>query len=169
MLILAASSGENLAMARQIAATAEADGVHAEIMELCRLDLPLYLPTVPDQDPGPGLEQLVEALQRHCTLFVCAPEYNGSIPPVLSNAIAWLSVRSADFRALFQQRPVALGSHSGGGGHRVLVAMRQQFAYLGCTVLGRELLATSQKPLNPQSMKELVGQLDRLDRLGPAG
>jgi NAD(P)H-dependent FMN reductase len=88
---------------------------------------------------------------------------------MLSNAIAWLSVRSADFRALFQQRPVALGSHSGGGGHRVLVAMRQQFSYLGCTVLGRELLATAQKPLNPQSLIELVGQLDRLDRLAPAG
>ena len=120
-------------------------------------------------DPGPGLERLVDALQRHRALFVCAPEYNGSIPPALSNAIAWLSVRSADFRALFQQRPVALGSHSGGGGHRVLVAMRQQFAYLGCTVLGRELLATAQKPLNPQSLTDLVGQLDRLDRLEPAG
>jgi chromate reductase, NAD(P)H dehydrogenase (quinone) len=169
MLILAASSGENLAMARQIAATAEVDGVNAEIIELCRLDLPLYNPTAPDLDPGPGLERLVDALQRHRALFVCAPEYNGSIPPVLSNAIAWLSVRSADFRALFQQRPVALGSHSGGGGHRVLVAMRQQFAYLGCTVLGRELLATGQKPLNPQSLIELVGQLSQLDRLGAAG
>ena len=169
MLILAASSGENLAMARQIAAAAGADGVNAEIIEICRLDLPLYNPTVPDLDPGPGLERLVDALQRHRALFVCAPEYNGSIPPALSNAIAWLSVRSADFRALFQQRPVALGSHSGGGGHRVLVAMRQQFAYLGCTVLGRELLATAQKPLNPQSLTDLVGQLDRLDRLEPAG
>lgn len=169
MLILAASSGENLAMALQIAAAAEAGGDSAEVIELCRLDLPLYNPTTPEADPGPGLTHLVEALQRHRALFVCAPEYNGSIPPVLSNAIAWLSVASADFRALFQQRPVALGSHSGGGGHRVLVAMRQQFAYLGCTVLGRELLATGQKALNPRSLIELVGQLSQLDRLGSAG
>ena len=33
--------------------------------------------------------------------MICAPEYNGSIPPILSNFIAWLSISGADFRNFF--------------------------------------------------------------------
>jgi hypothetical protein len=49
-----------------------------------------------------------------------------------------------------------------------MVAMRQQMAYLGCTVLGRELLATSQKPVNPESITAIVQSLRQLEQLKPA-
>ena len=29
---------------------------------------------------------------------ICAPEYNGSIPPVFTSTLAWLSVQGDDFR-----------------------------------------------------------------------
>ena len=45
---------------------------------------------------------------------ICAPEYNGSIPPILSNFIAWLSISGDDFRNLFNGQPIAIATFSGG-------------------------------------------------------
>jgi len=43
--------------------------------------------------------------------------------------------------------------------------MRQQFSYLGCTVLGRELLATFQKPAKPETIQALVQDLIKLESI----
>ena len=50
--------------------------------------------------------------------IICAPEYNGSIPPVLTNIIAWLSVMGDDWRLVFNGKIGLLATHSGGGGDR---------------------------------------------------
>ncbi len=163
MLILSATTGSNLDLAHAFASQATVKGLSAEVIALPDLQLLMFDSTNKDQGAGEGLVKLEQALKRHSGLIVCAPEYNGSIPPVLRNAMAWLSVSTADFRALFNTRPVVVATHSGGGGQKVLVAMRQQFAHLGCTVLGRELLTTPQKPANPDSISALVAQLKVLE------
>ena len=96
--------------------------------------------------------------------MICAPEYNGSIPPVLSNAIAWLSVQGDDFRALFNGRPVGIASVSGGGGMEVLLSMRIQLTHLGAQVVGRQLQSNKSKPPRQESVDDLV---DRLLQLHP--
>jgi hypothetical protein len=58
---------------------------------------------------------------------------------------------------------VALATHSGGGGQKVLLAMRQQLSHLGSTVLGREVLTTPQRPANPDAIAALVSQLSALE------
>lgn len=161
MLIFSATNGNNLALAQAFAAEATKQGVTAEIISLPDLQLPLYDSVV--SAAGPGLATLAQALRQHQGLVVCAPEYNGSIPPVMSNAIAWLSVSTEDFRALFNARPVALASHSGGGGQKVGLAMRQQLSHLGCNVLGREVVANAQKAANPDAIAALVAQLAALE------
>jgi NAD(P)H-dependent FMN reductase len=163
MLVLSASSGQNLELARAFVAESEGQGVPVEHIHLPDLDLPLYGTRYGAHGPGPGLERLEQALRNHGSLIICAPEYNGSIPPLLTNAIAWLSVTTPDFRALFNQRRVALATHSGGGGQKVLLAMRQQLAHLGCLVLGRELLSNPEKPANPDTITALVNQLQQLE------
>lgn len=161
MLILSATNGNNLALAHAFAEAATKQGIAAEVISLPDLKLPLYDSVV--SEAGPGLAALAHALRQHQGLVVCAPEYNGSIPPVMSNAIAWLSVSTEDFRALFNARPVALGTHSGGGGQKVGLAMRQQLSHLGCNVLGREILANAQKAANPESIAAVVAQLSALE------
>lgn len=161
MLIFSATNGKNLALAQAFAAEAKQQGVTAEIISLPALQLPLYDSVV--NDAGPGLATLSQALRQHQGLVVCAPEYNGSIPPVMSNAIAWLSVSTEDFRALFNARPVALASHSGGSGQKVGLALRQQLSHLGCNVLGREVVANAQKQANPDAIAALVSQLLALE------
>jgi NAD(P)H-dependent FMN reductase len=93
---------------------------------------------------------------------ICAPEYNGSIPPVLTSAIAWLSVQWDNFRALFNSRPIAIASHSGGGGHTLMVALRLQLAHLGAQVVGRQLVSTAANPAKDESIADLVLRLSQL-------
>lgn len=163
MLILSATHGTNLDLAKAFAAEATKQGANAEVVSLPELQLPLYDSLIGKDSLGSGLAQLEQALKQHKSLVICAPEYNGSIPPLVTNAIAWLSVSTDDFRALFNGRPVALATHSGGGGNKVALAMRQQLSHLGCTVLGREVVATSQKAANPDAIAALVTQLTALE------
>ena len=110
------------------------------------------------------LDPLEASFAASTALFFVAPEYNGSIPPTLSNAIAWLSTQTDDFRALFTLKPTAIATHSGGGGHKVLVAMRLQLSHLGATVLGREIVTNRKKPLNEASARALLQQLSALTK-----
>ena len=160
MLILSATSGNNLDLARAFAAEAESQNLSVDLISLPELPLPLYDSVNQEGGNSEGLLKLAKALRDHKSMVVCAPEYNGSIPPVVSNAIAWLSVSTEDFRALFNGRPVALATHSGGGGQKVCLAMRQQLAHLGCTVLGREVTT---KPANPEAIAAIVSQLSVLE------
>jgi NAD(P)H-dependent FMN reductase len=166
MLILAASNGQNLRLAEQVAERARASGFPVVLVDLVALDLPLYTPANEAAGAGESLQVLIRGLREQQRLWVCAPEYNGSSPPSLTSAIAWLSRSTDDFRALFNGMPVALSSHSGGGGQKALIALRLQFAHLGCHVLGRELLCSPQKSANPDSINAMLSELHRLP---PAG
>jgi NAD(P)H-dependent FMN reductase len=75
---------------------------------------------------------------------------------VLTNAIAWLSVQGDDFRSLFNSRPVVIASHSGGGGHNVLTALRLQLAYLGAQVVGRQVVSNSKAAAKESSIDDLI-------------
>ena len=91
--------------------------------------------------------------------MIVAPEYNGSMPPTLNNAVAWLSTEWQDFRALFNRRKVGLATHSGGGGEHVIMAMRHMFAFLGCIVLGRNCVSNKNKEANPETIEDMLNQL----------
>jgi len=166
MLIVAASNGRNLHLARDVARRAAALGHLSQVVDLVEMDLPLYIPANEVVGPGERLHELIEALRVERRLWVCAPEYNGSSPPSLTSATAWLSRSTSDFRALFNGMPVVLSSHSGGGGQNALFALRLQFGHLGCHVLGRELLCSAQKSANPDSIDALLNELHRLPAAG---
>jgi len=108
LLVLAASCGENLKLAERFAETASGIGRSSHVIDLTADPPPLFTPrsqqaSLPDQ-----VQALQSALAGASHWLICAPEYNGSIPPVLTSAIAWLSVQGDDFRALFNRRAVAM-------------------------------------------------------------
>lgn len=162
LLICAASSGHNLALAKTLSGMATEMGMDNRVLDLTATGLPLFTPALEAQGRPESLDPVESLFAASTGLLVAAPEYNGSTPPTLSNAIAWLSTQSDDFRALFTLKPVGLATHSGGGGQKVLVAMRLQFSHLGSTVLGRELLTNGKKPLNESSAKAVLSQLKEL-------
>ena len=162
LLVCAASNGKNLVMAHRMVELANAMGMPANLLDLTEVRLPVYTPQT-DDGPLPEMLPKVESMFASAdALFVCAPEYNGSIPPTLTNTIAWLSTQSADFRSLFNGKAVGLATHSGGGGQKVLVAMRLQFSHLGCNVVGRELLTNSKKAFRDESAEWILRQLGRM-------
>ena len=122
LIVLTASNGENLKLAERFVQAAAAQNANAELIDLTQLDLPLFTPRVKDAGAGPDLATLHDKLRQTPRWVICAPEYNGSIPPSLTNAIAWLSVSDNDFRSLFNGRPIAMATFSGGGGMELLVS-----------------------------------------------
>ena len=86
------------------------------------------------------------------------------MPPVLSNAVAWISRVDKNFKKYFEEKNVLLATHSGGGGTDVLRDMRNQFSKLGSHVLEKEILTTYKKPLNEVNSKEVLMNLLALDK-----
>jgi chromate reductase len=155
--ILVASTGKNVALAEVFEQHLTSLGIESKTLDLCQLDLPLYTPE--RDETNPVMEGFIEAaavVSSSTGLIVCAPEYNGSMPPVLTNFIAWLSTSTDDFRQHFNGKPIALASHSGGGGHNLMTSMRIQFSHLGGNVLGRVAVVNSSKPLNMKTIEALV-------------
>jgi chromate reductase len=162
LLIITASHQKNLVLAEKVAAAATAMGVDNRVLDLTSLDIPLYSSRQHEAGPGQDYEQLQSAMTAANALWVCAAEYNGGVPPTLGSALAWLSTECDDFREMFTGLPVALATHSGGGGQKVLTTMRTQFAHLGSTVLGRELASSDWKEVNPDSVDAMLTALQKL-------
>jgi chromate reductase, NAD(P)H dehydrogenase (quinone) len=166
VLVIAASNGQNLLLAERFAAAAREQGHSAEVLDLTAIDLPLFTPRTHAKGTPAALAALQARLVAVPRWVICTPEYNGSIPPVLTSAIAWLSMQGDDFRALFNGRPVAIATHSGGGGHTVLTALRLQLAHLGAHVVGRQLVSNKNLPAKDDSIADLISRLNQL-RAGP--
>jgi NAD(P)H-dependent FMN reductase len=165
LLVIAASNGENLNLAERFAQAARAQGHSATVLDLTAVELPLFTPRAMAAGSPAGLADLQAQLQAAPRWVICAPEYNGSIPPVLTSAIAWLSVQGDDFRALFNGRPVAIATHSGGGGHTLMAALRLQLAHLGAHVVGRQLVSNATHSASDATIADLLQRLHRLQPL----
>ena len=159
VLVIAASNGQNLTLAQRFVDQVRSLGQRAELLDLTSLDLPLFTPQVKEQGMPAGVGPLHKQLMAAPRWVICAPEYNGSIPPCLTNAIAWLSVQGDDFRQLFNGRPVAMATFSGGGGMELLVSLRIQLTHLGAQVVGRQLLSNYAKPPQEDSITDLLQRL----------
>lgn len=160
VLVLAASSGKNLDLAHRFSESLGNRGKNAHIVDLTTLHWPVYTPELDgDANRAPDTSDLSALILHSEALVVCAPEYNGVMPPALNNTIAWLSVQSDDFRLLFNNRTVLLASHSGGGGAHCLMAMRHQFSFLGSNVIGRTMNLNKSKSFSQDTMDDLLNRL----------
>ena len=50
---------------------------------------------------------------------------------------------------------------SGGGGAHVIMAMRQQFSFIGADVIGRACLSGRDKEANPETIDAMIDNLAR--------
>jgi len=161
--ILIASTGNNQKLALKIEQIAIENSCEVELINLVDLKLPLYN-TIEEEENGIPKEatRLATKILNLKAFIIIAPEYNGVMPAVLNNAIAWTSRATEDWRDAFNEKVVAIATHSGGGGTKVLQAMRIMFQHLGANVLAREILTTYEKPLNEESAHNIVKQLIKI-------
>ncbi len=163
--ILVASANNNRKLGDRIQELAEAKGVETTVINLVDLTLPLYSTVEEERNGLPeAAKKLAESILALKAFIIVAPEYNGVMPPVLNNAMAWTSRSTDSWRDAFNEKIVGLATHSGGGGAKGLQAMRIMYQHLGANILARELLTTYEKPLNDDSAKKMIEQLVKLSK-----
>jgi chromate reductase, NAD(P)H dehydrogenase (quinone) len=109
-------------------------------ISLADYELPLYEGGI-EVKSGPPVNaiKLKQMIMAHQGVFIATPEYSASVPPLLKNAIDWVSRvrdRGDETYAAFKGRVFAIGAASSGrsGGLRALMALRQ-ILELGCGAL----------------------------------
>ena len=165
-MIITASSGKNLELAQSFKAKFTELNMKSEILDLVGMNLPLYSPEVDSKyAPADLLAPQLDNIKQAAGFVFLAPEYNGGVPPVMTNFIAWVSRSSKIWREAFNTKPAVIGTFSSGGGLSMLTAMRSQLAYIGITVVGRQISVSTSKNLDEASLSDVCLQLKRLSYL----
>ena len=146
-------------LARAICDEIQIQGGKSDIVDLVALGLPLYSAS---QQKNHGLPNAIlpvfDSCKQSSGIVVVAPEYNGGLPPSLTNALAWISVVSKDWRDAFRSKISGIATFSGGDGMLLITGLRIQLAYLGLTVIGRPLRASFNKPLQADACTDFVNE-----------
>lgn len=161
--IILASEQKNLELANHIKKEIEGTGNKACLIKLIDLNLPLYTSRTEKEHSaseilGKSLEHIKEA---HGLIFL-APEYNGGIPPILTNFLAWVSRSTKNWRENLNGKPAALGTYSGGAGAMVITGLRLQLSYIGMNVVGRAMQFNSKYDFKEEDIKAVVAELLKL-------
>jgi len=166
IIIISASCGKNLELSQKFLEKSSEMKISSEILDLTTLDIPLFNPRIHSNENIPEkILKIKEKLFATEKWIICAPEYNGSIPPILTNFIAWLSISGDDFRNLFNGQPIAIATFSGGVGLELLTSLRIQLVHLGSQVLGRQLFSSFSKPIDSKTIEDIIQRLSQMKKL----
>lgn len=132
----------NLKLAHAVDALLREQGAEPVVSDLRALELPIYDGDLEAAEGVPdGARALLAQLAWAQAVVVVSPEYNAFPPPLLMNAIDWVS-RLPEHKAAMNGKPTTLLSASPGmlGGIRSLLALRQFLSLnLGMLVLPQQL------------------------------
>lgn len=123
-------------------------GAEVTIFDLNELPLPLYNSDLQEAEGFPeNAAKLQRILLAHDGLLISSPEYNGSIPGGLKNAIDWVSRANGEVKmgAVFKNKVAGIMSASPGsfGGIRCLAHLRSILSLVGVIVLTDEFAVSS--------------------------
>lgn len=126
---------------------ARAAGAEVTVIDLRDFDMPIY--NADDQEKEGFPENAVkfqELLLAHNGLLICSPEYNGSLPGGMKNAIDWASRARGDQKmyAAFKNKVAGIMTASPGsfGGLRCLSHLRGVLTISTVHVLPLEIAVT---------------------------
>ena len=181
ILIFAGSTRQesyNRKLAKAAAAIAEQQGAQVTLLELSDFDIPLYNADLEARGTPADVIRLKHAMHSHAAWIICSPEYNGSYPALLKNAIDWASspVKGdalwSDGTLPFRNKVVGMASASPGGlgGLRAQSHLAPLLLNLECWVAPRshavahagdafDAAGQLLRPQNQQGMEALVQQV----------
>ena len=126
-----------------VAGAREAGG-DVTVIDLRDFPMPIY--SADDHEKNgfdPQASRLQDLLTEHDGLFIASPEYNGSIPGGLKNAIDWASRKNDKYGMyeVFKGKTAAIITASPGqfGGLRCMAHLRGVLTIAGVTVLPMEI------------------------------
>jgi NAD(P)H-dependent FMN reductase len=127
---------------------ARSAGAEVTVADLFDLDLPIYNADIQNEQGFPeNAIKFQEMLHGSDGILLCSPEYNGSIPGGLKNAIDWASRARGELKIneVFKNKLVAIMTASPGafGGLRCLIHLRALFSQLQTEVIISEIAVPS--------------------------
>lgn len=132
-----------------VAASKELATLGAEVNGIALEDYPLPIIDVEDSGQGRGPEnalKLARLVAAHDGVFIASPEYNASIPPLLKNAIDWVSRGDESGRetSAWSRRVAALAcaSERRSGGALGLDHLRAVMVAVGSLVVTEQCIVT---------------------------
>ncbi len=145
--VKSASINAKLANAAQLALAQ----LGADVTRISLLDYPMPLVNEDlkaEKGIPEGAMKLGRMIADHSGVFITSPEYNASFPPLLKNAVDWVSLISVDGKRPikpWQGRYVALGAASNGkfGGIRGLDHLRTVMMAVGCQIITEQCSVSS--------------------------
>ena len=153
ILLVSATIGKNYELAQELKEIIDnTTAVDTAVINLVSYDLPLYKPA----------SELSSEFEYADGFIFCAPEYNGGLPPILTNAFTWISVTTANWRDGFKNKYAVIATSSAGSGQRFLVAFRSQLEYMGTLVMPKTITVTNGQSLNRKSAERTLHNLTHL-------
>ena len=160
--IIVADEGKNLTLAETIQTHLTEKKVSVDLINLIQLNLPQYtFKYEAEQGISDSVHQFVDHLNKATGFVIVSPEYNGSIPPVLTSAMAWATRANKEWRAAFNEKPAGIASYSYTGAVNLFVSLRIHLSYIGMNVLARPIPVTPDKPLVEDDLIAVCDQLLR--------
>ena len=139
ILLVSASGGKNFDLARDLKEIVDnVEEVKSKIINLESYDV---------------AQKLSAQFEGADGFIFCAPEYNGGPPPILTNAITWVSITTTNWRDGFSGKKAVIATNSGSAGHRFLVAFRSQLEHLGTLVIPKTILVNNEQLFNKESAR----------------
>ena len=132
-----------------------------EIITLEDYQLPLYNDKVSLEDKT-IINDLCNKVINADGFVFCSPEYNGGCAPILTNAIAWISVTTNNLREDFTNKIALITTHSGGNGSSFLASFRLQLEFMGVIVHPKTIIVNKSKEFNVESSKKIVERFQNL-------
>ena len=154
LLIISATNDNNLELSNKLHSFLVELGQPSTVVSLEDYKFPLF-GSGQDADEA-SINKLVSQFLDVKRIIICAREYNGGVPPVLSNAITWVTVKTKNWRDAFNGKYAIIATSSGGDGKRFLTAFRSQLEHLGVNVLARTISTQKDKPLKESSAKKIL-------------
>jgi len=165
VLIVSATKNSNYKLALEIEKILIDLNTSVKVISLEDFNLPLYTEASYDNNKLKYLET-VESLTANFinsnAIIICAPEYNGTIPPIVTNSICWISVSTDYWRDAFKNKIAFVATSSGGPGKKFIIAMKLQLEHLGANVPLEYLSVNNSTPLKKDSAKKILKQFINL-------
>ena len=160
-------------LARHAVDSLQAAGADAVLADLRDYPLPLYDGDLEAEEGRPaGAVELKELARRADGFMFASPEYNGSYPAVLKNAIDWISRPDPGERHLevFRGKPAVIVTASPGphGGSRGLKQLRELLGMIGIAVEDQLGIPNSGAAFDGEGRLARASDLQGLDQLAAA-
>lgn len=152
----------------------EAAGVTVTAIDLGDFDMPIFNEDLEPDNIPEAAGRLAELWRNHDIVFIASPEYNGGVPPLVVNTLAWLSrQKPSPFRhAVFGIGGVSSGKY---GTIWSLSHLRDSLSKVGAlvvpTLLGigpaEETLDAAGNPVEPaiiRKVEQMVHELTHFKR-----